>query len=222
MIHFLLSACVTEPPDANIVETGALQVCFEGDGASSGDDADVEVTGQVSNTNGTTGDCSRNLDVHVGEGTVYRVGWTLLDDDGTDITPDFDVAEGDAVTLLYRYRLVWGDAAGFVLRDADDNVVAAADEGAWGSALEEGDVPGLSVSPGEVVATEATDCEPLEGHTLLFEGDDTVEIEPVDSGTVAVGGAEFTAYALRATSWGEGTGCDVSDTTEVYAWALSR
>lgn len=216
MILLFALAC-----DFDAVEEGSAVVCLDDERAMGGDDVDIELSGTVVNQHAGA-DCTLNLEVEADDGTRYSVGWSLADAEAQDLTPDFDVADGERVSLLYRYRMVWGDAAGFVLRDAEGDVVAAADEGAWGSALEEGDVPGLAVSPGEVVATEATECEPLEGHTLLFEGDDTVEIEPVGSDAITVGGAEFTAYALRATSWGEGTGCDVSDTTDTYAWALSR
>ncbi len=217
MFLFLALACDFDP-----VEEGSLVVCLDGEDVSmGGDNVDLDVTGTaVGQVEG--GDCQIDLLIEQADGTLAAIGWSLADAEANDLTPDFDVAVGDAVTLLYRYRMVWGDTAGFVLHDAEGAVVAAAEEGRWGNALEDGDVAGLSVSPGEVVATEATECEPLEGHTLVFEGDNTVEIEPVASETVTVGGADFTAYALRATSWGEGTGCDVSDTTETYAWALSR
>lgn len=216
MFTLFLFACDLDP-----VEEGSVVVCLDGDAAPVGNDVDLDVTGTVVGQS-EGGDCLVDLTIEQADGTLASIGWTLLDGEGNDLTPDFNVAEGDQVSFTYRYRMVWGDVAGFVLRDAEGEVIAAADEGAWDNALEEGDVPGLAVSPGEVVATEATECEPLEGHTLIFEGDNTVEIEPVASDTVTVGGADFTAYALRATSWGEGTGCDVSDTTSVYAWAINR
>ncbi|MBM4393401.1 MAG: hypothetical protein FJ090_19945 [Deltaproteobacteria bacterium] len=208
--------------DPDPVERGSLVVCLDGSRDSSGNDVDIEHSGTVLSLGAASGDCAQEVEIEGDERAVRRVGWRLTDAEGNDVTPDFDVAVGDSVALSYRYRMVWGDVAGFVLLDGDGSLLAAADEGAWGDALDDGDVPGLAVTPGEVVATEATVCEPLEGHTLVFEGDDTVEIEPIASDSVTVGGAALTAHAVRATSWGEGAGCEVTDTTSVYAWAVSR
>ena len=203
------------------VDRGDLSVCLDGRRDSTGNDVDIEVAGTVIALDDTPGECSRSVVVDDGLGTVLHLGIVALDADGGDITPDMGVAVGDVVHAVYRYRMVWGDVAGFALT-RDGALGAAADEGAWGGALAPDDLPGLAVTPGDVVATERGDCLPVEGHSLVFTGDDTVEVVPVSSSSVDVDGSPLSALAVAAWGYGEPTGCDMSDTTDVYAFVVTH
>lgn len=216
-LFLLLTGC----PPAD-VDRGQVLVCLDGGRPAEMEDLDLTVEGTVTAVGAGTGGCAVDVTIEDAAGSATTIGLAVSDHANADVTPALDVAVGDAVSLLYRYRFVWGDTAGFVLSDADGLVVAA-EEGYWGGALRDGDVSGLTVTRGEeVLSSEPTDCLPVEGFDLTFAGDDTATLIPVDSTTVSVGGVEVTALAVAAWDHGEPTGCDMSDATGVTAWVVSR
>lgn len=203
------------------VERGTVVVSLDGGRPPLGDDLDLLLDGTVTAVEADASG-ARSVTVDDGAGEVHTVGLSVGDAADADIAPALDVAVGDAVHLVYRYRFVWGDVAGFALSDADGLVVAA-EEGAWGGALQEGDVPGLSVRRGDdVVAREAAECQPLEGFSLVFEGDEAVELVPVDTAPLSVDGAALTAIAVASWDYGESATCQISDVTGYDSWVVHR
>lgn len=203
---------------ADELDRGEVLVCLDG-GRPIGEDEDVELGGIVTAVNEGLGDCTQSVTLQNADGDSTTVGIKVLAKDGSDVTPDTNVVVGNELDLVYRYRMVWGDVAGFVLSDSSGPVFAA-EEGTWGGALETGDVVGLSVALGEWVATEETDCEPMEGHSMVFSADDTVQVTPLGAASLNVGGRRMLATGVAAWDWGEGDGCDVSDSTGRTAWVV--
>jgi hypothetical protein len=166
------------------------------------------------------GTADRVLIVEDADGAQWHFTYGVRDADGADTTPPLDVAAGDAVTVRYRAVLDFGQANGWVATDADGAVVAAFEAGTWGSALQDGDVPGLSVDGSEPIAEVPTDCGPRIHHWLTFTGDDEVQIKPFGMQTVTVGGQALTAYGAIATGFDERVQC--TDLAGVTSWAVAR
>lgn len=217
-----LSACDTDLDNVfpTGVDEGEVLVCWNG-GRPTGSDLHVAMTGTVVGIDQNLGNCTHSVTVEDEDGIQNTVGFTVFAEDGSDLTPELDVTMGQQMALGYRYRMVWGDVSGFMLVDTV-GMVAAVDEGTWGGAFEEGDVPDLTVRYGELIGKEATSCEPVEGYSVVFEADEDSEISPVGQGTVLYNGQELTAFAVAGWKWGEGDGCDVSDATDRLAWVVFR
>ncbi len=211
----LLTAC------SETVDRGSLVVCNVGD-FGAGEDEAVDVSGTVTAVDDSATDCAVDVTLEDGEGESWSVGITVEDADAVDITPGIDLEVGDEVDVAWRYRLVWGDVTGLAISDAD-GLVLAADEGGWGGALSDEDTLGLQVVRGDdPVLEEKTSCEPIEGYEVVFEGDDTLALTPVDSSTLTVDGSSLTALAIRATEYGESSSCHTTDTTGFLTWVVSR
>lgn len=163
---------------------------------------------------------ARVLRVEDAEGAQWAFTYAVLDSDGGDATPALAVAPGDAVTVRYRAVLDFGQANGWVATDAEGAVIGAFEAGTWGSALQTGDVPGLTVTAQDPIAEVPTDCGPRIHDWVTFTGDDTLQLEPFDSGSVTVGGQALTAIAAVATRYDERVQCtDLAGTT---SWAVAR
>ena len=211
MILFLL-ACITTP-----IQSGDVTVCLDGGRPTA--DLALDVAGPITAVG--EGDCGAELTMEDGDGIAHTIGYAAKDGDAADITPVSSLAVGDTVQLAYDYRFVWGDVAGFAIY-ADDGLVVAADEGVWGGAFALDMLDGLTVSYGDKLGTEETDCMPMDGYTMVFHGDSDVVVEPINSAEVEIGGVAVQALAVAAWQWGQPHGCQVSDTTDHLAWVVSR
>jgi hypothetical protein len=210
-------ACLPDPGD------GRLDICL--DDEAGGAAVDLELDGVVGAIDGATTQCAqstRTITFEDGEGVTHTLGFSVFDADGADITPALDLAPGATISVLYRYRLVFGSTAGVVVSDGE-GLVAALEQGGWGGALQAGDVPGLDVSVGsEIVAEERTACEPKQGRELIFAADETVTLTPVASTDLTVDGTPATALALAAYEYSDGGSCSVEDNTGFTTWAVYR
>lgn len=204
----------------DIVGRAWIDMCTEGADLDDQDDLDLTIDGTVVAVAGCA-DATWAVSVETATGDLYTVGFTVSDG-ATDLTPAIpSVVEGEAVSLRVRKRLVWGTVTGFVLTDGG-GVAVAVEQGGWGGALEDGDVPGLTVALGELVAIEETICEPLEGHAIDFEGDALVSVVPVGDDTVSIGGVPYTAFAVAAWEHGPSATCTVLDDSDVTSWLVYR
>ena len=217
-LWMLFAGCITEE-----VERGTVLVCLEGPG---GEVIESELTlrGTVGAASpGSLCDSARTYTVEDKKKGTYTFGFEVRDEQQADMTPQLEVEEGDEVSLLYRDRLVWGDVAGFVLEDFEGVLIAAADEGTWGGALDLGDVEGLAVDRGdEVVSHEEGECQPIEGYEIEFSADDDAVLTPIDAEELSIMGRPFTAIAVAAWDYGDSDDCQMTDVTGVTAWAVFR
>lgn len=158
----------------------------------------------------------RFLGVDDGAGATYWVGYTLADADDVPIEVEPAIADGAAVALRFRSIQSFGTASGFVL-SADGAPAAIVENGIWGPALLPGDVEGLEVSAGAVVARDANGCGPIEGTEIVFTADGGASMVPVDSGAIAVGDTNLTAYALASWDFAGQPRC--TDVAGALVWA---
>lgn len=220
-----LTDCVDGGTDEDgVVEQGMLFACLE---SADGEVLDAKVVmeaivGAPADPGPACG-AARNLQLVDGDGTSWVLGFEVKDADGVDITPVLDVAPGDEVSLHFRNNVVWGDVSGFVLEDFEGALIVAADEGSWGGALKPGEVDGVVIERGrEVIATEPSSCQPIEGFNIVFSADEKTVLAPVQSRIVHLGGQPFTGMAVAAWDYGEPDGCSIADATGFTSWALVR
>lgn len=219
MLFVLLAACLP-----NIVDRGTVDICLADANGDLVLDQELSLRGIVGPPDSTS-DCQGTTSFSIVDNTkgTYTWGFGVQDGDGSDITPSLDVGYGDDVHLFFRDRLVWGNVAGFVLGDFEEVMIAAADEGTWGAALEPGDVDGLSVERGhDVIAREPTDCQPIEGFEIEFSADEDAVLTPVESERIAIEGRSFTALAVSAWDYGDSDDCQITDATGATAWVVSH
>ena len=214
LLSGLLVGCGDSP-----VSDGQLTFCSTA--SPEMEETGVALAGVVSALNDGSVECSESVTLVGEDDAVLTVGFTVLDENGDDVTPALDLAVDDTVEGIYRYKMVWGTVEGLVLSDAD-GLVLAADQGTWGGSLEEGDID-FAVSRGaEVLDTEVTECVTTERHGVVFEADETVEVAPFGQGEIAVGGQSLAAWAVSSTVLGPGRNCEISDQTDSLAWAVVR
>lgn len=170
------------------------------------------------------GDEGEQIDVTKGADDVVTLSIRAEDADGKDITPAVDLDLGAFVTVLYRgsYGGFGAGADGIAIFDAT-GLVLVADSGSAGGAFEDDPDAPMSVDFGEQVSRERSDCEPLEGHALVFHADEDVAVEPVGSATVQVDGQPMQALAIVSWRWAESRFCQSFDQgTDHQSWILSR
>ncbi len=162
----------------------------------------------------------RVLTVQDAAGGQWHVGWGWAEG-GLDQTPGTTLGPNDAVHLRVRWVDDLGQALGFVVTDAADRVVLALEMGTWGSALVEGDVPGLlPMASGEITGTERDDCGVREARELLFDGGvEQVALEAIDNAPLNVGGQQTTAWALANLTWRDS---DCESFAGETSWAIVR
>lgn len=139
---------------------------------------------------------TRRFELVDGDGELWRVGYGWQEA-GSDATVPVDVGpDSEELDLEFRFE---ADTAGFVLQELG-RVVAALSVGIGDPALPETAVPGLSILRGESRGSEATDCGRRVTRSIVFEGDEVVELEPVDAAWTSVAAQQTRVWALAA--WG--------------------
>jgi hypothetical protein len=153
------------------------------------------------------------------DGVTWTVGWTAATPSGEDLTANPPINLGDTVSVLVRATVSFGTAAGLRV-DGADGLLVALEDGSWGPGLQAGDVPEVQVTKGEALGESKTDCGPINGTSLLFGGEEGLELDPVSSDSVELGGVSYKATALAAFEYaGTPTCTDVAGATR---WVVTR
>ena len=210
----LLTACEQVHPP----QSGRLTLCIPDDlRPSMEDEAPVAFSGTLQEIREQSGTCTVEFIINDGS-TEHIVGFSILDNNDTDVTPVPAWEVGNEVTLTTHIAFSFGFSSGMVLED-DDGVLFAIDEGAWGGALTGVDLP-FSIEQSEnPVATEKTECITTEGFAQNFEGE---SFSPFSINDVELEGQAFTFVAIEASEFGPGSSCEVSDMSDVFSWAVLR
>ena len=212
------------------LESGLTNTCLYNDDTSVADTTQtlVELEGTVVSDEPFVdggGWCSatatRALTIEGEDGSTYRLGYGFESADGTDLTPPMPMPSGQSVNLTYRQFSAFGTAAGFVLT-SQGQLQAALEMGSWGSGLELGDVPGVTVSAGASLGTELSDCGLKTYYELRFDGDDDRRVEPVNEASIPVQGTQYSAYAIARYEWPDDTECTDISGQEMWAIWLNR
>lgn len=216
----LLLACSTPSNSLPDIADGKLIVCLDGAGTAKLPVRETIFSGTV--TSAGRDDCGSALTIDNGLGEVHTVSLVVTDEKGEDMTPDLSVALGETVDLYFTTIQPWGTTSGFTVT-GEDGLWIAADEGQWGGALT-GHMPdGLSVVAGdEEIAYHDEPCGGRVGSTVVFQGDEILELTPVSEGALTVEGTALTATAVRAYAYQSDDTCSLSDATGALTWVLSR
>ncbi|MBL8615032.1 MAG: hypothetical protein JNM72_05410 [Deltaproteobacteria bacterium] len=164
--------------------------------------------------------CGGGLTLRDEDGVEHQFGVNLQRPDFSLLDWELPVAIGDTVEVLARRRGGWGQGAGLVVRDEAGALLAAFDEGTWGGALDEDDVA-VEVRAGAEFDVVREECETRSLRALRFVGDGgPVELQPFDQAPIEVEGAALRAVAVQAERLGPGASCEVTDQSDIFAWAL--
>jgi len=134
----------------------------------------------VGNVDPCWGPPSRVITIEDDEGVTWAVGYRWHSNSMGDSTPATDLEPGDTVSVVYRPGDEPG-SAGFALFNEDERLQYAMESGRMSRGLQDGDIPGLTVTEGNTVGSGTTDegC-PQTAFTLEFatEGGDTSSLDP--------------------------------------------
>ena len=221
----LLAGCLPEEPGRGVL-TAEPAACLSGPLPIDGELGEVVVSGAAvahgpvegeSLEHGVRCDNARML-LSVDDGAdVWTIGYGWSEG-GADVTPPMDVTPGASVQLTFRHVRSFGDAAGFVLLQ-EGVLVAALEVGAWGPALRGADVPGVRASEGQVTGSERDACGRKVARQVLFDGDEQLALEAIDSAPLRIDGNPTTAWALASWGW-ENLEC--TDLAGELSWAVFR
>lgn len=210
----------------DLAAVGSADVCFLVSG-SEGDILPLDVSGTlVAPTDTAPVDAAvvhpcadgphRYVGVTDAEGVTWWAGYALADESGAPLESEYTLIDGAPATLRFRSIRSFGSAAGFVLT-VDGAPAVAVENGGWGPALEDGDVPGLSVETGRVVARRHSKCGPQVFHALTLTGDDPLDVTPMAGAPLSVGGVPMFAWGVAAWDLDHTTCLDAAGTR---IWAL--
>ena len=206
-----LSACPAP------LEFGHIRVCTTLDPL---DDLPTLITGTLTAIDDGSTECERSLTITNEAGESETVGYSMLDSVQVAMSPEWDLEVGDEVDLTFHRKWGFGYADGFIVEDAD-GLVTAVEQGGWGGALSNAEL-GFSVSLSSELGVEASECQTVTSYAIAFEGDNTIEVLPLEQASFEVGGQSLKAINVRAVEFGAGKRCTMSDQTNQTAWVVFR
>jgi hypothetical protein len=209
----LFTACNTEDPVA-----GSIRLCLPEDVQPSMETEEPNfLRGSLLDIREGSGDCTAEL-VFQTEEAEHVIGYSILDPEGNDASfiPSWTSAEN--VTLSTHISFVFGMSYGLVLED-DSGIMLALDEGTWGGALQDAELPfEVGQSENDIGSTEQ-ECMTKTGFALTI-GDD--ELLPFGEFDIAIDEQNFTFIAVSAVEYGPGTSCSISDMSDEFAWGIFK
>lgn len=153
-------------------EDGAWQI----DGTVISDESDSR---SVGNLDRCWGPPSRVITIEDDQGVTWAIGYRWHSNSMGDTTPQIDLEDGDPVSFVYRPGETDGSAGFGVFQE--EQLVYAMESGRNARALQDGDIPGLTVTGGAVVGAGTTDdgCDQT-AWTIDFETEsgDTSSLPP--------------------------------------------
>ena len=210
----LFTACTQDPPPV----AGSIQLCIPDELAPSMETEEpVVLTGSLVDIREGNGDCAAEL-VFESDGTEHIVGYSILDPEGNDVTfiPDWTSAEN--VTLSTHISFVFGMSYGLVLED-DSGIMLALDEGTWGGALKNAELPFVVEQSENDIGSIEEECMTKTGYTFKIDDD---YMAPFGEFDLNLNGQDFTFLAVSALEYGPGASCEISDMSDEFAWAIFR
>ena len=152
----------------------------------------------VGNVDPCWGPPSRVITIEDDDGVTWAVGYRWHSNSMGDSTPATGFEPGDEVAVTYRPGAEPG-AAGFAVFGSDEELAYAMESGRQVRALQDGDIPGLTVTEGSPVGSGTTDdgCEQT-AWTLEFETDsgDTSSLPPGGDDQLEIGDSDDNQYTL--------------------------
>jgi hypothetical protein len=215
----LFTACNTEDPVAETDPVaGSIRLCLPEDVQPSMETEEPNfLRGSLLDIREGSGDCTAEL-VFQTEEAEHVIGYSILDPEGNDASfiPSWTSAEN--VTLSTHISFVFGMSYGLVLED-DSGIMLALDEGTWGGALQDAELPfEVGQSENDIGSTEQ-ECMTKTGFALTI-GDD--ELLPFGEFDIAIDEQNFTFIAVSAVEYGPGTSCSISDMSDEFAWGIFK
>ena len=213
----LFTACNPESKSSDPA-AGRIQLCIPQDISPSMETEEPNIlTGDLIEVREGSGNCAVEL-VFQTEDAEHIIGYSILDPEGNDATfvPEWTNIAG--VTFSTHISFEFGMSYGLVLED-DSGIMLALDEGTWGGALKDADLPFEVGQSEDTVGIIEEECMTKTGFTLTI-GDE--ELVPFGEFDIAIDDQNFTFVAVSAIEYGPGTNCEVSDKSDEFAWGIFR
>jgi hypothetical protein len=221
LLGLALVACEPLP-----ISQGTISICSSIE--SSGESSTTSLSGTITAIGDSSSECAQSITITKDNGDTETIGLTLVTKThphrgsiSSEITPPFDVEIGDSVDLSFHYLSMFGYTTGFILED-EDGLIMAADEGGWGGALADVEKGFTVTRAEEPFQITRTDCLTVESYQTIFEGDQSVEIYPLETEAMTVNGQSLYAHAVRAEINGPGKRCEMSDRADQLSWVVYR
>ena len=155
------------------------------------------------------------------DGEIWTVGYAWLDGGGWDMTPMVFESNGTAVDVLVRHE-DGTDAAGFVVTQANGELVYAMEAGRDTAALREGDVPGVTIETAGNVGRFNDECGSKNMMAVRFTSDsDEVTLDPGGDIGLESDGNYYTTCSIESFEYQDGDGCEDTVSSEV-SWVMFR
>lgn len=209
------TACLSAPAGV-VLASDSDETTFDVDGTLTAVDIDG---GAFEDSFGCWETPELGFTVEDADGCQWTVGYGVTDGNGDLVAPMIQAVPGDEVHLTYRHIESWGRASGFVLED-EEGLVAAVEQGTWGPALRNEDLPGLTVSVGDEVYRTREECGTFAHHEIVFDGieEEAVPLVPFAHADVA----DTHPYGLYAASSTDLVDAQCTDVGGVWMWAAFR
>jgi hypothetical protein len=161
--------------------------------------------------------CENDPQWYVDVADARKVLWRLL------YSVSGIALEGPALTVgarvTVRLRAHWGfaKAAGVIVSD-EAGVVFAAEQGAFGHALEQEDVEPLRIRVGDVVGVKHEGCGDAVLHAVDVHGDTATRVWPGRVGTVGLRGKRYQFWNAASYNWINPSCTDMLDRLSWFLW----
>jgi len=175
------------------------------------------LTGNLVDIREGTGNCANEL-VFQTVDAEHVIGYSILDPEGnaSSFIPSRTSAEN--VNLSTHISFEFGMSYGLILEDSK-GLLMALDEGTWGGALKDAELP-FEVGQSESdIASIEEECMTKTGFALTI-GDE--ELAPFGEFDITINEQYFTFVAVSAIEYGPGHSCETSDKSDEFAWGIFR
>ena len=213
----LLTACSQEPKPSEPV-AGNIFLCLPEDVQPSMETEEPKfLTGKLVDIQEGSGYCAVEL-VFQTETTKHVIGYSILDPEGNNASFIPSWTSGENVTLSTHISFEWGMSYGLVLEDSE-GVLMALDEGTWGGALQNAELPFEVEQSESDIGSIQEECLSKTGFNLTI-GDE--ELMPFGEFDLTINEQDFTFIAVSAIEYGPGHSCESFDISDEFAWGIFR
>jgi len=163
--------------------------------------------------------CEKDPQWYVDVADARKVLWRLLYSVSGIVLqrPAFKV--GARVTVRLRAHWGFAKAAGVIVSD-EAGPVFAAEQGAFGHALEQDDLEPLRIRVGDVFGVKHEGCGDAVLHTVEVYGDSTTRVLPGRVGTVGLRGTRYQFWNAASYNWINPSCTDMLDRMSWFFWRL--
>ena len=218
LIFSFLFACSQDKPYA-----GSLKFCLpDALLTDNNSEAPIVLSGDIVDYRYGEGDCQAEF-IFQDDENEYVIGYTQFGPEGSDpeiaedgYVPRWKAAED--VTLSVYTQHSFGTSYGLVVED-DDGILIALEEGYWGGALTDVDLPFTVEKSQNPIAVIEEECVTKTGYALTV-GDDVMA--PYAVYDLTIENMDYKFLSIAAIEYSPGESCQVTDMSDQFSWGVFR